>query len=55
MGNRMITCTQILQLLETLQEFVNTNPNEVTALAENPLLIEAIYADLSQQNAASVN
>jgi hypothetical protein len=43
---------QILTFLETLQEFVDTNPNEVTVLADSALLIQAIRADLNPQDVA---
>jgi hypothetical protein len=46
---------QISRLLETLQEFVNTHPNEVTALADSSRLIEAMCAELSGREVASVN
>ena len=46
---------QILRLLETIQEFIDTNPNEVTTLADNAVLVAAIYADLSPRNAIEFN
>ena len=47
------TYKQILTFLETLQEFVDTNPNEVAVLADSALLMQAIYADLNPQDVAS--
>jgi ribonuclease HI len=38
---------RILRLLDTMQEFIDTSPNEVTALADSALLIQAIHADLN--------
>ena len=52
MSNETSACSQILTLLETVQEFIDTNPNEVTALADSVLLIEAMHADLNPKNAA---
>jgi hypothetical protein len=48
-------CPQILRLVETIQEFVDTNPNEVGALADSALLVEAVSADLSLHEAVLVN
>jgi hypothetical protein len=46
---------RILRLLETMQEFIDTNPNEVTALADSALLIQATHADLNPKDVAEVN
>jgi hypothetical protein len=53
--SKTITRTKIRQLLEIVQEFVNTNPNEVGTLADSALLTEAIYAELGQHDEAPVN
>jgi len=46
---------QSTRILKTLQEFVDTNPNEVTTLADSALLMEAICAELSEHEVESVN
>jgi ribonuclease HI len=51
MNSKTVDLRQILKLLDLVQEFVNTNPNEVTALVDSALLIEAMYADLNPQDA----
>src|SRR5260221_7380304 len=53
MNNETNTYKQILTFLETLQEFVDTNPNEVAVLADSALLIQAIYTDLNPQDVAT--
>ena len=55
MSNETIIRTKILGLLETVQEFIDTNPNEVTALADSALLIQAVHADLDPKDVAEVN
>jgi ribonuclease HI len=52
MNNETNTYKQILTVLETLQEFVDTNPNEAAVLADSALLIQAIYADLNPKDVA---
>jgi hypothetical protein len=49
---KAVDLRQILGLLETVQEFVDTNPNEISALADSALLIEAVHSDLNLQDAA---
>jgi hypothetical protein len=48
MRNETIGREQVLGLLETAQEFIDTNPNEVTTLADSKLLVDAVYADLNR-------
>ena len=55
MRNERLSRNQVLGLLETLQEFIDTNPNQVTALADSAVLVDAIYADLNQRAATAVN
>jgi hypothetical protein len=55
MRNETIVRTKILGLLETVQEFIDTNPNEATALADSALLIQAMHADLNPKDVAEVN
>jgi hypothetical protein len=55
MRNETNTYTQTLRLLEVLQEFVETNPNEVPTLADSALLIQAVYVELSRPNPVTVN
>ncbi len=47
MSDAKISRKQVLGLLETLQEFIDANPNELASLAESELLVDAIYADLN--------
>jgi hypothetical protein len=53
MNSKTVDLRQISRLLETVQEFVDTNPNEITALAGSALLVEAMYADLNPQEGAT--
>lgn len=46
---------QISRLMGTLQEFVNTHPNEVTTLTDSSTLIETMCAVLSEHELASGN
>jgi hypothetical protein len=56
MNGKTVDLRQILSFLETVQEFVDTNPNEASTLADSALLIEAVYADLNPRGGAmSVN
>lgn len=55
MNEKTVDLRQILSFLETVQEFVDTNPNEASALADSALLIEAAYSDLNPRVAMSVN
>jgi hypothetical protein len=56
MNGKTVDLRQILSFLETVQEFVDTNPNEASTFADSALLIEAVYADLNPRGGAmSVN
>jgi hypothetical protein len=55
MRNETKIQAQISRLLQTIQEFIDTNPNEVTTLADNSVLVAAIRADLRPRDAVEVN
>ena len=55
MSNETISRKRISRLLEMLQEFIDTNPNDAAALANSELLVDAVYADLNRHAAPGVN
>lgn len=50
-----ITSLQVLKILELVQEFVGSNPNEVTTLADNSRLLEIIHSRVNQPDVARVH
>jgi hypothetical protein len=46
---------QIRRLLETIEEFMDTNPNEVTALADSAVLIEVLQSELNPKETTEVD
>lgn len=46
---------EMLRLVGTVQEFIDTNPNEVKSLADSALLIEALDRDLNGKDTADAS
>jgi len=50
MNGSTIGYRQVVRVLAIVQEFIDTNPNEIPALADSKLLIEAIHAELNRKD-----